>query len=86
MRDDEDGCEKNQQMIGMKQLFRCFSAKAWKGSQDNKKNCTNLNRIVNQHCMACYCKCWKDRKEKLHDEETQKKEQSSGSRKRMKKL
>ena len=73
MRDDVDDYETNQQIIGMKHLFRGFSVKAWKGAQDDKKNYTNLTRIVNQHCMAYYCKCWKDRNEKLHDEDTQRK-------------
>ena len=73
MRDDADDYETNQQIIGMKHLFRGFSVKAWKGAQDDKKNYTNLNRIVNQHCMACYCKFLKDRNEKLHDEDKQRK-------------
>ena len=55
----------------MKHLFRGFSAKAWIGTQGNNDKYTYLNRIINQHCMAYYCKCWKDRNEKLHDEETQ---------------
>ena len=71
MRDEVDDYETNQQIIGMKHLFRGFSGKAWKGAQVNNNKYSNLNRIVNQHCMAYYCKCWKDRNEKLHDEETQ---------------
>ena len=57
MREDEDDYETNQQTIGMKHLFRCFSVKEWKGTQEDKKKYTNLNIIVNQHCMPCYCKC-----------------------------
>ena len=66
-------------MIGMNHLFRGFSIKEWKGAQEDNKNYTNLNRIVNRHYMTHYCKCWKDRNEKLHDEAMQKKtERSSG--------
>ena len=71
MRDEVDNYNTNQQIIGMKHLFRGFSVKAWKGAQFNNNKYTNLNRILNQHCMEYYCKCWKDRNEKLHDEETQ---------------
>ena len=71
MRDELDDYETNQKTIGMKHLFRGFSVKAWIGTQGNNDKHTYLNRIINQHCMACYCKCWKDRNEKLHDEETQ---------------
>ena len=54
-------------------LFRRFSIKAWKGSafKDNKH--AVYNRTVNQHCVSYYCKRWKDRNEKLHDEEVQRK-------------
>ena len=73
MREDTDDFETNQQVIGMKHLFRGFSVKAWTGNEFDEERHTNFNRIVNQHCMAYYCKCWKDRNEKLHDEATQRK-------------
>ena len=73
MRDDTEDLEKIEQAIGMKCLFRGFSIKAWSGTYfiDNKH--TAYYRIVNQHCMDYYCKCWKDENEKLHDEDTQRK-------------
>ena len=57
MREDEDDYETNQEIIGIKYFFRGFSIKARKGTHEDKKKYTNLNRIVNQHCMAYYCKC-----------------------------
>ena len=54
MRDEVDDYETSQEIIGMKHLFRGFSVKAWKGAQVNNDKHTHLNRIVNQHCMACY--------------------------------
>ena len=59
MREDEDDYETNKQIVVMKHLFRGIYVKAWEGSQEDKKKYTNLNRIVNQHLMACYCKLWK---------------------------
>ena len=54
-------------------MFRCFSIKVWKGTEFNGNKHTAYNRIVNQHCINYYCKCWKDRKGKLHDESVQRK-------------
>ena len=54
-------------------MFRGFSVKAWKRAQEDKNNYTDLNRIVNKHCMSCCYKFWKDRNEKLYDEATQRK-------------
>ena len=73
MREDLDDFETNQQVIGMKYLFRGFSIKAWKRTNVDENKHTTCNRIVNQHCMNYYYKCWKDRNEKLHDKELQKK-------------
>ena len=56
MREDEDDYETNQQIIGMKHLFRGFSIKMWKVTPEDRKNYTNLNRIVNHHCMAYHYK------------------------------
>ena len=54
MREDADDFETNQQIIGMKCLFRCFSVKARKSTQIGEKRYAPLNIIINQHCMACY--------------------------------
>ena len=71
--EDVDDYEANQQTTCVKHLFRGSSVKAWKGAQDDKKKCTNLSRIINQHYVACFYKCWKDRNENLHDEATKRK-------------
>ena len=57
MREDLVDFETNQQVIGMKYLFRGFSVKEWKGTEFGGNKYTPYNRIVNQHCMTYYCKC-----------------------------
>ena len=57
----------------MKCLFRGFSIKAWSRTDFSDNKCTAYNRIVNRNCMHYYCKFWKDRNEKLHDEDVQRK-------------
>ena len=49
-----DDLETNQQVIGMKHLFRVFSIKTWKGTHFDENKHTPCNRIVNQHCMNYY--------------------------------
>ena len=73
MREDTEDLENNQQVIGMKHLFRGFSIKAWNGVDFSNNKCTAHNRIVHQHCMSYYCEFWKDRNEKLYDKDTQRK-------------
>ena len=72
-REGTEDLETNQQAIGIKQLFRGFSIIAWKGTDFNGNKYITYNRIVNQHCMNYYWKCWKDMNEKLHDEEVKRK-------------
>ena len=55
----------------MTYLFKCFSIKAWKGTNVDVNKHKACDRIVNQHYMNYYFKCWKDRNERLHDEEVQ---------------
>ena len=57
----------------MKCLFRLLSIKAWKGADFISDKCIAYNVIVNQYCAKYYCKCWKHRNEKLHDEEVHRK-------------
>ena len=61
LREDLEDFETNQQEIGMKYLFRGLSIEAWKVIDVSINECIDYNRIVNQHCTKCYCKCWKDR-------------------------
>ena len=73
MREDLEDFETNQQVIGMKLLFRVFSIKVLKGSEFGGNNHVACSRIVNQNCMNYCCKCWKDRNEKMHEEVFQRK-------------
>ena len=57
----------------MKNLFRGFSIKVWKGADFDGNKCTTFNRTSNKHCMNYYWKHWKDVNEKLHDETVQSK-------------
>ena len=69
LREDLEDFENNQQVIGMKHLFREFSIKVWNGTDFSGDKHTAYNRIENEHCIKCYFKRWKDRNDKLHDEE-----------------
>ena len=69
LREDLEDFENNQQAIGMKHLFREFSIKAWNGLDFSGDKHTAYNRIENEYCIKCYFKWWKDRNDKLHDEE-----------------
>ena len=73
LREDTEDLETNQQVAGVRCLFWCLSAKAWNGADfsDNKR--VACNRVINQHCMSCCCKHWKDRNEKLRDEDAKRK-------------
>ena len=73
MREDLEDLKTNQQVIGIKYLFRGFSIKEWKGTGSDGNKHTTYNRLVNQHCMEYYCKCWKDMHEKIHNETVQRK-------------
>ena len=51
MREDFEDFETNQQVIGMKYLFRGFSIKVWRGTEFGCNKHKAYDVIVNQHCM-----------------------------------
>jgi len=57
----------------MEHLFQEFSIKASKGTDFSGYKYIAYNIIENEHCMKCYWKFWKDRNDKLYDEEVQRK-------------
>ena len=60
-------------MPNLKHFFLRFSIKAWKGIDFDGNKHTTYNAIVNQNYINYYCKYWKDKNEKLHDEDVQRK-------------
>ena len=69
---DEDEYETSQQYIGMKDLFKGFVVKDWKGSNFNCSKYEVLNKILVNHAVQYYRKCWLDRNEWYHDTDKQK--------------
>ena len=68
---EEEEYTTNQQMIGMRYLFRGFIVKTWKGVNFTEKKYRNLNKIVMHHCVIYYKKCWDHRNKSYHDEAIQ---------------
>ena len=70
--DDENDYETNQQMVGMRSVFRGHVVKVWKGINFSQTKYKALNKILSKHCILYYQKCWKDRNEYYHNEDAQK--------------
>ena len=74
VRDDENGEYKtNQQHVGMKDLFRGYVVKYWKGVELNTNKHHELNKMVVKKCVECYVGCWKERNIEHNDEKKQRK-------------
>ena len=71
LREETEDLQTNKQVIRMKCLFRGFTIKDWNGVDFSENEHEVCNRIVNQHWIIHYCKCWKDRNEKLHCKDIQ---------------
>ena len=61
----------NKHLIGMKELSRGCTVKAWKGVDFSKKKCREVNKIVVIKCLEYHVKCCKHRCECMHDENKQ---------------
>ena len=71
--EEEDECETNQCLIGMKELFRGCVMKMWEGTNVNCNKCKVLNKRVVRRCAEYYLKYWKNRNDAYHDEDRQNK-------------
>ena len=73
LRKDTEDLENNQQEIGMQCSLRGFPMKALDRAcvSDNKH--TVHERIINQNFMSHCCKFQKERNEKIHGKDTQRK-------------
>ena len=58
----------------MKELFRGFIAKAWKGVDFSTIKHREVNKIVVTQCVECYVKRWKHRNECMNDKNRQRKD------------
>ena len=71
----EDDCdneyETNQGMLGMKNIFRGYVIKVWKGTNFEQKKYRKLNRIVVRLSVQYYYECWIERNKIYHNESVQ---------------
>ena len=68
--EDED-YEMNQAIIGIKDLFREYIIKAWKGIDFSNNDYDILNKIVVRIYVEYYIEYWKYRNKIFHDNEIQ---------------
>ena len=71
-REEIEEYETNQEMIGIVSLFRGYAVKVWKGIDFSSRKYHCLNKILIEHCVLYYKKCWDHRNKVLHDEGKQK--------------
>ena len=69
---DETEYYANQQLIGIKALFRGVIVKEWVAVNNDNMNYHEYNRILVKSCMQFYHNCWKERCEELHKDNMQK--------------
>lgn len=68
---DPDDYETTQQCMGMKELFRGFIIKDWKGANYHCDKCKILNKMLIKHSVQFYRKCWMHRNEYYDNPEKQ---------------
>ena len=69
---DETECYTNQQLIGIKALFRGVIVKEWVAVNNENINYHECNRKIVKSCIRFYHDCWKERCEALHKDDKQK--------------
>ena len=54
---EEDECDANQYIVGMRHLFCRHAIKAWKGADFSISKYYRLNKMLVRHCVLCYKQC-----------------------------
>ena len=70
--DDSEDHETNQVLIGIRDLFRGYTVKAWSRTSFSDRKCHNLNKNFGRLCVKHCYKCQIDRNKACHNETVQK--------------
>ena len=66
--DSDDEYKTNQEILGMKNIFRGYVVKVWKGTNFAQNKYRKLNRIVVRLSIQYYYKYWIERNKIYHNE------------------
>ena len=67
----ESNYQKNQELIGLRNVFRGMAVQCWIGPSFNNNNDRKHNKVIVKESVLFYSEFWLERCKALHDEEKQ---------------